>query len=115
MIYIYFVRDIVGKYSVEVRKLVLKILDLICEGLELEQGYFGDELSRIHLLSVNHYPRCPDPSLAMGMQRHCDPNVVTILFQGDTNGLHVFIDGKWIGVEPIPNAFIVIIGCQLQV
>ncbi|PSS09435.1 Hyoscyamine 6-dioxygenase [Actinidia chinensis var. chinensis] len=108
-------RDIVGKYSVEVRKLVLKILDLICEGLELEQGYFGDELSRIHLLSVNHYPRCPDPSLAMGMQRHCDPNVVTILFQGDTNGLHVFSDGKWIGVEPIPNAFIVIIGCQLQI
>ncbi|RVW24608.1 Hyoscyamine 6-dioxygenase [Vitis vinifera] len=31
-------REIVGAYSVELRKLSLKILDLICEGLGLEQG-----------------------------------------------------------------------------
>ncbi|GMP90677.1 hypothetical protein CsSME_00041690 [Camellia sinensis var. sinensis] len=108
-------REVLGKYSVEVSKLVLRILDLICEGLGLENGYFADELSQVQLLSVNQYPRCPDPSLAMGMHRHCDPNVVTILKQGDIDGLQVFKDGQWISVEPLPNAFVVIIGCQLQI
>ncbi|KAI7980160.1 Hyoscyamine 6-dioxygenase [Camellia lanceoleosa] len=107
--------EVVGKYSVEVSKLVLRILDLICEGLGLEHGYFADELSQVQLLSVNQYPRCPDPSLAMGMHRHCDPNVVTILKQGNIDGLQVFKDGQWISVEPLPNAFVVIIGCQLQI
>ncbi|KAI7982196.1 Hyoscyamine 6-dioxygenase [Camellia lanceoleosa] len=106
--------EVVGKYSVEVSKLVLRILDLICEGLGLEHGYFADELSQVQLLSVNQYPRCPDPSLAMGMHRHCDPNVVTILKQGNIDGLQVFKDGQWISVKPLPNAFVVIIGCQLQ-
>ena len=34
-------REVAGKYSVEVRKLSLLLLDLICEGLGLESGYFN--------------------------------------------------------------------------
>lgn len=109
------IREIVGEYSVEVRNLVLRIFDLICKGLGLEQGYFGNELSGTQLLSVSHYPRCPDPSLALGFHAHRDPNTITILSQGDIYGLQFLKDGKWIGVEPLPNAFVVIIGCQLQV
>ncbi|XAR61110.1 Hyoscyamine (6S)-dioxygenase [Bertholletia excelsa] len=108
-------REVVGKYTVEARKLIVSILDLIEEGLGLEDGYFGEELSRVELLSANHYPRCPEPSLTMGMASHCDPNLLTLLLQGDQHGLQVFKDGQWIGVEPHPHAFVVILGCQLQI
>uniref|UniRef100_A0A5B7BHZ9 Putative hyoscyamine 6-dioxygenase-like n=1 Tax=Davidia involucrata TaxID=16924 RepID=A0A5B7BHZ9_DAVIN len=107
-------RDVVGTYLVQVRKLSLRILELICEGLGLEPGYFN-ELSEIQLLSSNHYPPCPDPSLTLGILRHCDPSLITILYQGDVSGLQVFKDGQWIGVEALPNAFVVNIGNQLQI
>ncbi|KAK8532497.1 hypothetical protein V6N12_053937 [Hibiscus sabdariffa] len=83
--------------------------------LGLSSGFFGDKLSESVLLSVNHYPPCPDPSLTLGVSRHCDPNLLTILHQGDVSGLQVYRDGEWIGVEPLHNAFVVNIGHQLQI
>ncbi|PHU16385.1 hypothetical protein BC332_17590 [Capsicum chinense] len=56
-----------------------------------------------------------DPNLTLGMHNHCDPNLFTILYQGNVYGLQILKDGKWIGVEPLPNAFLVFIGCQLQI
>ncbi|XP_059664396.1 hyoscyamine 6-dioxygenase-like [Cornus florida] len=108
-------REIVGTYSVEVRKMIMKILNLIGEGLGLEQGYFGGDRSKFEVLAANLYPQCPDPSLALGALRHCDPNLISILNQGGVSGLQVCKDGKWFVVEPIPNAFVFLIGCQLQI
>ncbi|KAA3468893.1 hyoscyamine 6-dioxygenase-like [Gossypium australe] len=108
-------REIVATYSIEAKKLGLRILELLSEGLGLGSGFFGDKLSESLLLSVNHYPPCPDPSLTLGVSRHCDPNLLTILHQGDVYGLQVFKDGEWIGVEPLHNAFVVNIGHQLQI
>lgn len=96
-------------------KLVPRILELICEGLGLESGYFEGKLGEVTSLSVNHYPPCPDPSLALGLSKHCDPNLITILLQDDVCGLQIFKDNEWIGVDPVPNAFVVNIGYQLQV
>ncbi|XWS46962.1 hypothetical protein CRYUN_Cryun14cG0112800 [Craigia yunnanensis] len=108
-------REVVATYSVEAKKLGLRILELLSEGLGLESGYFGSKLSEAELFVVNHYPPCPDPSLTLGLPKHCDPNLITILLQGDVHGLQVFKDGEWIGVEPLPNAFVVNIGHQLQI
>lgn len=108
-------REIVAAYSIEAKKLGLRILELVSEGLGLESGYFGGKLSESLILSVNHYPPCPDPSLTLGVPKHCDPNLITILHQGDVPGLQVFKDAEWIGVEPLHNAFVVNIGYQLQV
>ncbi|XP_059664398.1 hyoscyamine 6-dioxygenase-like [Cornus florida] len=106
--------EVVGTYVLEVRKLSLRILELISEGLGLESGYFK-ESSEIQLLSANHYPPCPDPSLTLGILRHFDPSLITILYQGDVCGLQVFKDEQWIGIEALPNAFAVNIGNQLQI
>ncbi|KAK2989501.1 hypothetical protein RJ640_019600 [Escallonia rubra] len=108
-------RDVVGAYSGGVREFLLRILDLIAEGLGLATGYFDGELSKIQLLSVNHHIPCPDPSLTLGMPEHCDPNLISMIHQCDISGLQVFKDGEWIGVEPLPNAFVVIPGLQLRI
>ncbi|KAI8549828.1 hypothetical protein RHMOL_Rhmol06G0055700 [Rhododendron molle] len=108
-------RELVGSYSVEVRKLSSRILDLICEGLGVELGYFGrNELSKRQSLIVHHYPPCPDPSLVLGVCGHTDVNLLTLL-QQDSFGLQIFKDGQWLGVEPIPHAFVINISDQLEI
>lgn len=104
----------IGSYSVEVRKLGLYLLDLICQGLGLEDGYFGDELSKVQLMAINNYPPCPDPSLTLGLPKHGDVDLMTLLLQGEVHGLQVFEDEKWLAVEP-PYSFVVNIGHMLQV
>ena len=108
-------RDLVGTCSALVRKVAMKVLELI-SGLGPGTAYFRDELCHNVTLSVNHYPPCLDPSLTLGVPKHCDPNLITILLQEDhVNGLQVFKDGEWISVEPISQALVVNIGHQLQV
>nr|XP_043611361.1 hyoscyamine 6-dioxygenase-like [Erigeron canadensis] len=108
-------RKVVGEYSIEVKKFLLTILELICDGMGLERGYFKGELIKNQLISVNHHIPCPDPSLTLGMQAHCDPNLISILQQGNVCGLQALKDGQWIGVEPLPDSFVVIPGLQLRV
>ncbi|KAK7277536.1 hypothetical protein RJT34_22551 [Clitoria ternatea] len=108
-------RECVGACSVEVKKLASRILSLICEGLGLKSGYFDNDLTGSMLLAINHYPACPEPSLTLGITKHADPNLITILMQDDVCGLQVFKDGQWIAVEPIPHAFVVNIGYQLEI
>ena len=67
-------------------------------------------------MAVNYYPKCPEPELTYGLQAHTDPNALTVLLQ-DPNvaGLQVLKDGKWIAVNPQPDALVINIGDQLQV
>ncbi|CAL5379501.1 unnamed protein product [Camellia sinensis] len=105
-------REVVSKYLVEVKELSLRILELISRGLGLEPGFFK-ESSQLQLMLANYYPPCPDPSLTLGILRHCDPSIITILLQ-DVPGLQVVKDGQWVGVDALPSAFVVNIGNQLE-
>jgi len=86
-------------------------MNLISEGLGLKCGYFDDYLTGSMILSVNHYPRCPEPSLTLGMSKHSDPNLITILMQDDASGLQVLKDGDWIALEAHPRT---VIDCSRQ-
>ncbi|CAM8998106.1 unnamed protein product [Rhodiola kirilowii] len=108
-------RVIMGRYAAEVKDLSSRILDLICEGLGLELGYLGGELSENHALLIHNYPPCPDPGSTLGLTSHIDPTLITLVQQGDVSGLQVLKDNHWLGVDPIPSAFVVNIGSQLQV
>lgn len=115
LVWLNFSREAVATYLKEIGRLSGRILDLICEGLGLEAGYL-EELSQVQLLVGNHYPPCPDPSLTLGLLKHCDPSLITILLQdGNVCGLQVMNNGKWIGVAPLPHALIVNVGNQLEV
>lgn len=87
----------------------MEILERISEGIGLRKRYFGDDLTEVQMLSVNHYPPCPDLSLTMGITAHCDPNLTTVL-QSNVPGLQILKDGNWIA-----HAFVINIGYQLQV
>lgn len=108
------IRKVVGEYVIEIRKLGEKILEMVCEGLGISSSYLSGGLSGNPELMVNHYPPCPDPSLTLGLANHKDPSLITILLQQE-NGLQVFKDGEWIGVEPLPHSFVVNVGYVLQV
>lgn len=67
-------------------------------------------------IRVNFYPRCPRPDLALGLSPHSDPGGMTVLLADDhVHGLQVCKDGVWITVHPLPNAFIINVGDQIQV
>jgi 2'-deoxymugineic-acid 2'-dioxygenase / mugineic-acid 3-dioxygenase len=92
-------------------------LNLIAEGLGLEKDYFCGDLSKgTTKMEVNYYPQCPDPSLTMGLLPHCDRQLITVLAQGTAAcGLQAKYKEGWIDVKPIPNAFVVNFGHQLEV
>ncbi|GLJ22871.1 hypothetical protein SUGI_0431330 [Cryptomeria japonica] len=109
-------REVVGKYCTEVRALVLNLLAAISESLGLEPDFLNKALGKHgQHMALNYYPRCPNPELTFGLPGHTDPNVLTVLLQGNVSGLQVFKNGQWCAVEPIPNAFVVNVGDQLQV
>ncbi|CAN1804524.1 Protein DMR6-LIKE OXYGENASE 1 [Linum perenne] len=111
-----FDREVVGEYARKVRELSLWVLEMLSEGLGLELGYFGDGLAQVQMMSINNYPPCPNPRLTLGVPKHSDASLLTVLLQGKVNGLQVLLkDGKWVGVQPLPNALVVNIGNVLQV
>ncbi|KAF8379900.1 hypothetical protein HHK36_027365 [Tetracentron sinense] len=109
-------RDVVSKYCREARQLGFRLLEAISESLGLEGDYIEKVLGEQgQHMAVNFYPPCPEPELTYGLPGHTDPNALTILLQDQqVAGLQVLKDGKWLAVNPHPNAFVVNIGDQLQ-
>ncbi|KAI9118890.1 hypothetical protein K1719_009565 [Acacia pycnantha] len=109
-------QECVGACSVEIKKLGSRILRLISEGLGLDGEYFEGEYSQNMILSANHYPTCPQPDLTLGVAKHADPFILTLLLQDGVYGLQVLKgNDTWIGVDPNPQAIVVNINSQLQV
>lgn len=109
-------REIAGKYVVELRTLSLRLLAAISEALALDSDYLNRVFGKHEqLMNINYYPPCPNPDLTMGLAGHSDSGAITVLMQGDISGLQVQKNGKWVAVEPIPNAFVVNLGDQVQV
>ncbi|KAF3435680.1 hypothetical protein FNV43_RR22771 [Rhamnella rubrinervis] len=111
-------REVFEEYAREVEKLAFKLLSLVALSLGLPEnrfsGFFKGQTSSIRL---NRYPPCPFPHLALGVGRHKDAGVLTILAQDDVGGLQVKrkSDGEWIPVKPTPNAYIINVGDVIQV
>jgi 2'-deoxymugineic-acid 2'-dioxygenase/mugineic-acid 3-dioxygenase len=108
--------EVVEKFVEPTRAVGMELLRLLCEGMGLRPDYFEGDLTGGHvIINVNHYPPCPAPGLTLGLPPHCDRNVITLLLQGAVQGLQVSYKGDWINVEPVPNAFVVNFGHQLEV
>nr|GMC85870.1 leucoanthocyanidin dioxygenase-like [Ipomoea batatas] len=113
-------RELTAKYCGEVANLGEKLTRILSVNMGLKEDRiheaFGGYEERGACLRVNFYPKCPQPDLALGLAPHSDPGGLTcLLADADVAGLQVFHDGKWITVKPLPNAFIINIGDQIQV
>ncbi|KAL5759929.1 hypothetical protein ACOSP7_018433 [Xanthoceras sorbifolium] len=112
-------REVFAEYAKEIGALMSKLLCLISKGLGLGKDYLEKRLGENPSLLVqsNHYPPCPEPELTLGLAIHTDlMTALTVLKQSDgVTGLQVIKDGKWMAVDPIPNAFVINLGDQMQV
>ncbi|KAF8721426.1 hypothetical protein HU200_023139 [Digitaria exilis] len=107
-------RETTEEYGEAVVQLCRRVMRLLSSGLGLEAGRlaaaFGGEGGEGACMRVNFYPRCPQPELTLGVAAHSDPGGMTMLLVDDhVRGL------QWITVDPVPDAFIVNVGDQIQV
>eukprot|EP00253_Pinus_taeda_P013338 PITA_13338 len=102
----------------KVRALILRLLAAVSEALGLNSSYLGRIFEKhTQLIDIMYYPPCSKPDITLGTPGHSDARGITVLMQGEVkvNDLQVLRNGKWVAVEPIPNAFVVNMGDQLQV
>ncbi|XP_074310254.1 putative 2-oxoglutarate-dependent dioxygenase SLC1 [Silene latifolia] len=111
-------------YAKETRNLFLMLMEAILESLglidkEIDVTEENDILQEFkegsQIMVANCYPPCPQPDLTLGMPPHSDYGFLTLLLQDEVKGLQLHYEGKWLTVEPIPNAFVVNIGDHLEI
>ena len=113
-------RETTTEYSEEVRRLCERLMAVMAVGLGVEEGRlqeaFGGGEGAGVCVRVNYYPRCPQPDLTLGLSSHSDPGGMTVLLVDDrVKGLQVRHAGAWGTVDPVPDAFIINVGDQIQV
>ncbi|XP_009369137.1 protein SRG1-like isoform X2 [Pyrus x bretschneideri] len=105
-------------YSTEVRKLCQNLLKYIAMSLGLNGDVFEKMFGEaVQALRMNYYPPCPRPDLVLGLSPHSDGSALTVLQQGKGNsvGLQILKDDRWVPVKPIPNALVINIGDTIEV
>ncbi|KAG6571998.1 putative 2-oxoglutarate-dependent dioxygenase, partial [Cucurbita argyrosperma subsp. sororia] len=111
-------REAGKEYAEELEKLGHKLVELIAVSLGLPAQRFRDYFKeKTSMVRLNHYPLCSSPKMALGVGRHNDPGVLTMLAQDDVEGLEVKRkrDGEWIRVKPVPDSYVVNVGNVTQV
>lgn len=104
--------------------MVRKVLEILIGklGVTLDDSKI-DGLIGLKLVNMNFYPTCPNPELTIGVGRHSDMGILTVLLQDDIGGLYVKteeeMDGKrkgdWLEIPPVPGALVINVGDTLQI
>ncbi|OVA10410.1 Oxoglutarate/iron-dependent dioxygenase [Macleaya cordata] len=117
--YYFHLIEVTEEYTKEVLRVNYRILELLSEGLGLEEKSSlknklgGDEIELE--MKINMYPPCPQPQLVLGVEPHTDMSALTIIVPNDVLGLQVWKDGNWIAVDYFPDALYVHVGDQIEV
>ncbi|KAF7808460.1 protein SRG1 [Senna tora] len=109
--------DNLDAYCKELRKLAIKIIQLMGEALNMEAKEITELFEEGHQsVRMNYYPPCPEPDKVIGLNPHSDVSALTILLQiNEMEGLQIKNNGNWIPVTPLPNAFVINLGDTLQI
>lgn len=117
-------RAALNEYMAAVRKLAVRVLEAMAEGLGIEPV---DTLSEMvtgegsdQVFRVNHYPPCHALQglgcSATGFGEHTDPQLISVLSSNGTPGLQIALqNGQWVSVPSDRDALFVNVGDSLQV
>ncbi|KAI4306320.1 hypothetical protein L6164_029608 [Bauhinia variegata] len=110
-------REVVSKYSDEMKVLAQKLLALISESLGLSSSSIEEAVGDFYQnITISYYPPCPQPELTLGLQAHSDMGAITLLIEDDVGGLEVLKDGdKWVNVQPLSDAILVLLADQTEI
>ncbi|GJM88209.1 hypothetical protein PR202_ga04243 [Eleusine coracana subsp. coracana] len=113
-------REVTETYSRELMNLCEVLLKAMSSSLELDADYlhvaFGGSDGISACMRVNYYPKCPQPDVTLGLSPHSDPGGITLLLVDDhVKGTQVRKGNTWVTVQPIPGAFVVNVGDQIQI
>ncbi|GAB2278224.1 hypothetical protein Dimus_012920 [Dionaea muscipula] len=111
-------RDTVETYQAQIRELCKKLLKYIAISLGLRGEVFEEMFgASVQAIRMNYYPPCPRPDLVLGLSPHSDGSALTVLQQGKGNsiGLQILKNNKWVPVRPITNALVINIGDTIEV
>ncbi|KAH7296875.1 hypothetical protein KP509_26G042800 [Ceratopteris richardii] len=87
----------------------------IFAGLQLNADLLSDIHTRRQTMTVNYYPPCPERNFTYGIRPHSDFGSITLLMQDEVKGLQIRKGGNWIDMNPRKDAFIVMIGDQIEI
>ncbi|KAL6905971.1 hypothetical protein ACP4OV_003572 [Aristida adscensionis] len=113
-------REVTEKYSCELMSLSEVLLKAMSSSLGLEEDCFhrafGGSDGASACMRVNYYPKCPEPDMTLGLSPHSDPGGITLLLLDDhVKATQVRKGDTWVTVQPIPGAFVVNVGDQIQI
>ena len=120
-----FHREVALEYLKASISMVRKLIGVVMEklGVTLDESRI-DSLIGLKMVNMNFYPTCPNPDLTVGVGRHSDMGMFTVLLQDGIGGLYVKMEediadaeknGEWIEIPPIPGALVINVGDTLQV
>ncbi|XP_057422393.1 gibberellin 2-beta-dioxygenase [Lotus japonicus] len=117
----------VNDYTLAVKNLSCEILELMADGLGIEQRNVFSRLIRDEksdcIFRLNHYPACGELELQaiggrnlIGFGEHTDPQMISVLRSNNTSGLQICLrDGTWVSIPPDQTSFFINVGDSLQV
>ncbi|KAM7260696.1 hypothetical protein ACFE04_011369 [Oxalis oulophora] len=118
-------RGALNDYMSQVKRLGCEIMELMAEGLGIEQKNVFSKLlmdeQSDSVFRLNHYPPCPDHNEVdddnlIGFGEHTDPQIISVLRSNNTSGLQISLtEGTWISIPPDHTSFFINVGDSLQV
>lgn len=108
-------RDVTVEFGEAVKKLGHTFMELISEAMGLKPNHLKEmDCAEEVFLLTHYYPPCPQPELAVGINKHADNDILTILLQDEVGGLQVLHNDLWYDVPHIPGALVINTGDLLQ-
>ncbi|XP_040933197.1 1-aminocyclopropane-1-carboxylate oxidase homolog 1 isoform X3 [Gossypium hirsutum] len=95
----------VGKSTMEYFKHMKKLGETLFELLSEALGLQADHLNSVGYskgcsIVTHYYPPCPQPELTLGVRKHADAGILTMLLQNHIGGLQVLHNGQWFDIHP---------------
>ncbi|CAN0886245.1 1-aminocyclopropane-1-carboxylate oxidase homolog 11 [Linum grandiflorum] len=106
----------VTEYLKQVTTLKNKLSGLLSKAAGLSENYLSSiKCMESISMACHYYPSCPQPGLTLGVSKHTDPYLLTILLQDSTGGLQVLNpNNQWVDVCATRGTLVVNIGDFMQ-